>query len=211
MSPVDSGHDQDADAATVDDDQQPDAGDEDQPDAADEDQPDAADEDQPDAADEDQPDAGDPGGPDAGDPGLPDGTANDAEDAGDDQPTLSVSLPQSVADALLANPDVYDQIPLRIAVNGQADDVSALLDQQTYPATDADSDGVWTANIMISGLADGEYTLVAQASYQGGTAATASADLVISRTGVLHDLDRYLAGRSHCLAAGDRRRRPLDR
>lgn len=99
------------------------------------------------------------------------------DDGGDDQPgTLDVRLPQALEGAMLANPDVYTTIPVRVEVDGAPETVTVSVDGEAVVA-EADGDA-WVAVIGLGGLAEGAHTL--EASADGGRA---TAELVISRTG----------------------------
>ncbi len=97
--------------------------------------------------------------------------------------TLGVSLPQVVEGALLANPDVYAQVPLRVHVTGVAMAVQVDLDGEKIAATDDDGDGTWTALIKLAGRVDGSLDVVATAIGQGDATAEARAQLVIGHRG----------------------------
>jgi len=96
---------------------------------------------------------------------------------------LSLSLPQAVDGAMLANPAVYAEIPLHVAVTGPADSVEVTIGDTTVTATDADGDDTWTALLPIGGLPDSTVAIEARGQV-GSAAATVTADLVLSSTGV---------------------------
>ncbi len=100
--------------------------------------------------------------------------------AGADAGALAVTLPQAVDGALLANPDVYAEVPLHVVAPG-ATSVDVKLGDQTITAND-DGGGRFTATLAVGALAEGTLHLVATAS-AGGATATAEADLVVSKAG----------------------------
>ncbi len=108
------------------------------------------------------------------------GTGGD-DTGGDDQAgTLAVTLPQALDGAMLANPDVYTVIPVRVAVDGAPDTVTVSIDGEAVVA-EADGNG-WVAEIGLGGLAEGSHTLEAYAA-AGADGGSATAELVISKTG----------------------------
>ncbi len=122
-----------------------------------------------------------------------DATAEDAAiedgatetDAADAPPLTGISLPQAIQGALWANPDVYDEVPLHVAVEGGADEVVVQLGTATpVAAADPEGDGDWIALLPIGGLADGLVDLTATATQSGAAPRTATAELGVGRAGV---------------------------
>lgn len=97
---------------------------------------------------------------------------------------LSISLPQTVDGALLANPSVYAQVPLHIDTTGNPDQVEVDFDGKTVTASDPEKDGSFVAELPLTGLADGLVKLSAHASRAGQTPVSADAEMVIANTGV---------------------------
>ncbi len=98
--------------------------------------------------------------------------------------SLTLSLPQATDGAMLANPTVYPEIPLHVVATGAATAVEVSLGATTVDATDTDGDGTWTALLPIDGLPDSTVAVEARGQTAGGDLSTASADLVLSSTGV---------------------------
>ena len=60
------------------------------------------------------------------------GGAGGDDVGGDDQSgTLAVTLPQALEGAMLANPDVYTTIPVRVEVDGAPDTVTVSVDGES--------------------------------------------------------------------------------
>ena len=109
--------------------------------------------------------------------GAGDGGGDDDDGGDDGDPPRGLTLPQARRGAMLANPAVYAEIPVRVEVDGDAGAVTVAVGGVEAAAARAD-DGAWIAPVPIAGLADGEHALEARA---GGV--TASATLVIARAG----------------------------
>lgn len=72
-----------------------------------------------------------------------------------------MSFPQAVGGALWANPDVYPQVPLRVRAP-EADAVTVFFDNEPIDASPLD-DGVWLAELDVTGLAPTRHTVRATA------------------------------------------------
>jgi hypothetical protein len=106
-------------------------------------------------------------------------------DGADAPPLTGISLPQAIAGALWADPDVYDEVPLHVAVEGGADEVTVQLGTAApVAAADPEGDGDWIALLSIAGLADGVVELTATAVQSGAAPQTATAELGLGRAGV---------------------------
>jgi hypothetical protein len=120
---------------------------------------------------------------DAGDADASD--ADDGDSDGDVGPASSISLPQAVGGALLANNAVYTEVPLRIALDGHADSVSVQFGGVgTIAAEPGPGDTTWTAMLPLDGLGEGVIGVEATATVRGADDLSASAELVIDRDGV---------------------------
>ena len=117
-------------------------------------------------------------------PDAPTAEASDDDASPDVANEVSLSFPQALSGAMLANPDVVPILPLRIDVAGSPDTVRVSVAGATVDATDADGDGTWEALIPIASQADGELALSAVAELGGSAVATVDAELRIEREGV---------------------------
>lgn len=128
-------------------------------------------------------DAGGDAGSDA--PGVDAADDVSSADIAADAPAeVALSFPQALAGAMLANPDVYPELPLRIAVEGAPESIEISLSGATASAADPDGDGTWEAALPIGSQVDGVVALTATAMVEGIEVASAVADLRISREGV---------------------------
>jgi hypothetical protein len=94
-------------------------------------------------------------------------------------PGLVLALPQAVAGALWANPVAYEEIPIHVAVEGEAATVEVSLDG-VVSAADPTDQGDWVARVPIAGLATGVHALSASAEGADPVQAT----LVLGSQGV---------------------------
>jgi hypothetical protein len=108
----------------------------------------------------------------------------DPADAEIEWQLASISLPQAVDDALWANPDVYESVPLHVAVEGMAQAVQVRLDEDFFDAVDDGGDGDWVAMLPVGDLADGVHEVEATASAPDLDPIRASAELGIGRSGI---------------------------
>jgi hypothetical protein len=113
----------------------------------------------------------------AGDPSSPDAGTTTGE-------LRAVSMPQAIGGAMWANPIVYPQIPLDVAVEGAASSVIVTVEDQSVAATDSDGDGTWTALVDTTALDAGFHTVGATATAPDGATLSASAELGIGTTGI---------------------------
>jgi hypothetical protein len=129
------------------------------------------------------------------------GTAGAGGSAGSaGQPALSLSLPQSIDGALLANPSVYSVIPLHVLTTGQPDSVSVEVDGKTTIASDSDGDGEFVAQLDIGGLDEGTRTLTARAERGGSAPVDVQATLSLRKSGVqLTDVTKVGMAATPCL------------
>ncbi len=107
------------------------------------------------------------------------------EEAVDPGPLSGASLPQAVSGAMWANPDVYPQIPLHVAVTGLAGGVTVTVDGgDPVDALDDDLDQDWLAMVPIDSLAAGAHDLVVTATAAGADPVVVEAELVTGTEGV---------------------------
>ncbi len=107
-----------------------------------------------------------------------------AHDAGPSTPLTRVWLPQAVGNALWANPQTYQQVPLHIATEGDAASISVRVGGRVILAADADGDGTWTALLPIADLGVGEFDVEVTARDARDAQQTASANLGVGINGV---------------------------
>lgn len=106
---------------------------------------------------------------------------DDGDDDGGSTGPLTVSLPQAHAGAFGASPWVYDQVPVRVVVQGSADDITVTLGGVEITAEREGND--WVARVPLTAVADGDHVLAATASNTTHTG-TASATLVVRNEGM---------------------------
>jgi hypothetical protein len=118
---------------------------------------------------------------------APDGEGGDVADGGDivRPPLTGIALPQAVGGAMWANPAVYDEIPLHVAVDGSAASVSVAMDGGApIDATDPADDGDWVAMLPIGELPDGEVSIDVTALGHAAERLDVSGVLLLGRSGV---------------------------
>lgn len=107
------------------------------------------------------------------------------EEVVDPGPLSDVALPQAVDGAMWANPDVYTEIPLHVAVTGLADAVTVTVDGgDPIAAQDDDFDQDWVAMVPIDTLADGMHDVEVSAVAADVEPLVASAQLGTGTEGV---------------------------
>ncbi|HUQ05280.1 MAG TPA: hypothetical protein VM261_22405 [Kofleriaceae bacterium] len=111
--------------------------------------------------------------------GSPTG-GDDDDDGGGSTGPLTVALPQAHAGAFGASPWVYETVPVRVVVEGDADDLTVTLDGVEITAERETND--WVARVPLAAVADGTYELTATATNRTHTG-TATATLVVSAEG----------------------------
>ncbi|MEZ4365523.1 MAG: hypothetical protein R2939_04440 [Kofleriaceae bacterium] len=105
----------------------------------------------------------------------------------DDVPLGGVTaarLPQAQAGAMSVDVEAYAEIPLHVAVDGDATEVSVTVGADVIAATAGAAAGDWIATVPVAALDDGTYPVVATAVGADGAPASASAELVVARGGV---------------------------
>jgi hypothetical protein len=113
--------------------------------------------------------------------GSPTGSDDDDDDGGGHSGPLTVTLPQAHAGAFGASPWVYETAPVRVTVEGDADDITVTLDGVEITAERETND--WVARVPLAAVADGEYELTATATNTTHTG-TATATLVVRAEGM---------------------------
>lgn len=106
-----------------------------------------------------------------------------ATESGQEAGSFAVGLPQAVGGAMLANSDVYAQVPVHVDVVGAAVAVQIDLAGEKVAATDDDGDGRWTAWVKLAGREDGSLSLTATAVGAGDETAEVAAELVVGARG----------------------------
>lgn len=97
---------------------------------------------------------------------------------------VSASFTQAFDGAMLANPDVYAEIPVHLAITGgEATSVVVRLDEEVFEATDEDKDGSWDVTLPIGDRADGVFDLTVHAEPSGGDDGDPSVELVLDSDG----------------------------
>ncbi|MBI4699547.1 MAG: hypothetical protein HY744_00025 [Deltaproteobacteria bacterium] len=97
---------------------------------------------------------------------------------------VAVRLPQAVDGALLANPDVYDTVPLRIETEPPAASVAVKLGDTAVGAIAQGPAGTFVADLPIAGMKPGTVALAIEAAPAGADPTSLQAELVLSTTGV---------------------------
>ena len=113
-------------------------------------------------------------------------TDDDDSSGDDDDATGSCAVlgfPQAVGDALWANPDVYPEVPLRLAVEGDVEAVEMDLGGQIVPAADV-GEGSWMVSLPLGTLDAGFHTIVATAICADGSRPQATVELGLGNEGV---------------------------
>lgn len=134
-------------------------------------------------------------------PGGDDDVGDD--DGGGSSGPLAVSLPQAHAGAFGASPWVYAEVPVRVVVDGAADDLTVTFGGVEIAAAREGND--WVARVPLVAVEDGDHELVATATNTTHTG-SARATLVVRAEGMaitevnrdgnagtprLHDLDGH--------------------
>lgn len=102
----------------------------------------------------------------------------------------AVALPQAIGGAMWANPVVYPEIPVQVAVEGEATAVTVQIGGESRAAQDPDGDNTWTASVPIATLAAGIHTVDVVADGPDGKRLTTTAELGVGTTGIqLTDFD----------------------
>jgi hypothetical protein len=83
-----------------------------------------------------------------------------------------------------ANPEVYSEIPLHVAVEGTADSVTAQVDDEAPVDASYTGSGDWVADVPIAGLADGIHDLEVTVLGPGADPIGISAELGTGTEGV---------------------------
>lgn len=114
--------------------------------------------------------------------------SSDDDDTGGEACSIA-GLPQAVDGAVLANPDVYASIPVRVTVDGVCEGVEVRAGEASAFGEHL-GDGRWVTALEIGGLADGTFPLDVTATCEDGSTDGASVELVVAREGVqLTDYD----------------------
>jgi hypothetical protein len=109
-----------------------------------------------------------------------DGSSSSGSTTGTGMP--AVRLPQAIAGAMAADPEIYPTLPVHVAASGAVEAVTVRLDDGEEVAASPGA-GTWVAQVPLMGLAIGAYVLRATASGPEG-AAEVEAELVLTSGGV---------------------------